>query len=218
MRNKLFGRAPSADATHTPVKKKISSGTAYGSGLTLQGPSQNLGALSAAVPHADTSLRNQFAVILSLTLLLAFSACSELKSPSAIEQAHWLEGQWEHRSPDEYSVEIWKRMNDTLMQAENFMLAGKDTMFRESILLQQIGKDVFYCPHVSNQNHDSIIRFKLIMAQGDSLVFENPQHDFPQRICYVRVTKDSLLASISGKDQGQERRIEFPMKKASQGN
>ena len=46
------------------------------------------------------------------------------------------------------------------------------------------------------------------------VVFENPQHDFPQRIIY-RLEKDgSLLARIEGVNQGREKGINFPMKRA----
>jgi hypothetical protein len=40
------------------------------------------------------------------------------------------------------------------------------------------------------------------------VVFENPQHDFPQKIGYQRVSPDALLAWIEGTDKRETRRIE----------
>ena len=49
---------------------------------------------------------------------------------------------------------------------------------------------------------------------GEStVVFENPQHDFPQRIGYQLKGPDSLLAWIEGTQKGQKRRVEFPYRR-----
>jgi hypothetical protein len=46
------------------------------------------------------------------------------------------------------------------------------------------------------------------------VVFENPKHDFPQKVGYQRDGADTLLAWIEGTDKGQTRRIEFPYRRA----
>lgn len=49
---------------------------------------------------------------------------------------------------------------------------------------------------------------------SDSIVrFENPAHDFPQRIVYRRIGTDSLLARIEGPRDGEMRHIDFPMRR-----
>tara|TARA_Y100000815_G_scaffold271620_1_gene298650 strand:- start:17925 stop:18092 length:168 start_codon:yes stop_codon:yes gene_type:complete len=51
-------------------------------------------------------------------------------------------------------------------------------------------------------------------AINDSLiVFENPEHDYPQKIAYRKVNADSLVAEISGKPKGIMHSEKFPMKK-----
>jgi hypothetical protein len=50
---------------------------------------------------------------------------------------------------------------------------------------------------------------------SDTLVtFENPQHDFPQRIIYRRRGADSLIARIEGTMNGTARGVDFPYAKA----
>jgi hypothetical protein len=44
-------------------------------------------------------------------------------------------------------------------------------------------------------------------------VFENPQHDFPQKVGYQRGGPGSLLAWVEGTEKGQTRKIEFPYKR-----
>jgi hypothetical protein len=45
------------------------------------------------------------------------------------------------------------------------------------------------------------------------LVFENPNHDFPNTIIYNKVEKDSLVAEISGMKEGVLKSELFKMKK-----
>ena len=48
------------------------------------------------------------------------------------------------------------------------------------------------------------------VAVSDSMaVFENPEHDFPQRIIYRRSAADSLHARIEGPRNGQVRGVDF---------
>ena len=54
--------------------------------------------------------------------------------------------------------------------------------------------------------------FPLASSGEREVVFENPEHDFPQRVIY-RLQGDRLLASIEGKDEGQARSIEFPFRR-----
>jgi Domain of unknown function (DUF6265) len=46
------------------------------------------------------------------------------------------------------------------------------------------------------------------------VIFENPDHDFPQRIIYRAQPDGSLLGRIEGKNQGQERAFDYPMTRA----
>jgi len=55
----------------------------------------------------------------------------------------------------------------------------------------------------------------LSSSVGDALVvFENPEHDFPQRIGYRRNGSDELLAWIEGTHNGKARRIEYPYRRS----
>lgn len=55
--------------------------------------------------------------------------------------------------------------------------------------------------------------FTAITADGSLLVFENREHDFPQRIIYRRVSTDELFARIEGTIEGRERAVDYPMKR-----
>ena len=52
-------------------------------------------------------------------------------------------------------------------------------------------------------------RFKLTRGSSSEAVFENPAHDFPQRVIYKR-EGEKLNARIEGTKDGKTRGIDFP--------
>jgi hypothetical protein len=56
-------------------------------------------------------------------------------------------------------------------------------------------------------------RPKALAAQR--VVWENPEHDFPQRIVYHRVAPDTLVARIEGRTPQGEKAMEWRMAKAA---
>ena len=49
--------------------------------------------------------------------------------------------------------------------------------------------------------------FRLDSEKGDEWVFENPEHAFPRKIRYKRVSNDSLLARIE--DASEVKHVDF---------
>ncbi len=87
---------------------------------------------------------------------------------------------------------------------------GKTVAF-EFIQIREQDGDIFYIAKPSGQEEAS---FKLVKYENKEAVFENPQHDFPQRIIY-RLEKDgTLAAAVAGTSKGKFKKIEFPMKRA----
>ncbi len=133
-----------------------------------------------------------------------------------LDSAQWLLGNWFHRSKDGAATEIWKKLNDSTLSAESFVIAGEDTVFYESVKLQARNRNIHYVVSVKEQNNEAPVSFKLVSADGSKLIFENPAHDFPSKITYTKIGSDSLYAEISGVTKGQERKEGFPFKKIKQ--
>jgi hypothetical protein len=56
--------------------------------------------------------------------------------------------------------------------------------------------------------------FALQSLSQDEVVFEDPDHDFPQRVIYRRMPGKLLTGRIEGIVNGAARSVDFPMKKA----
>ncbi|MDR6843737.1 DUF6265 family protein [Flavobacterium granuli] len=152
-----------------------------------------------------------------ILLLLTIVSCkkTETNEKDQIKSAKWLLGQWSTKTADGNLSESWKQLNDSTFQGESFFIKAKDTLHFESIILQQKGEDLFYNATVKGQNENKAVPFKLTTKTEKQLVFENPKHDYPQKITYTLVNKDSLVASISGVQLGKPSSEKFGMKKDS---
>ncbi len=78
----------------------------------------------------------------------------------------------------------------------------------EYLRIARVGDRLAYIATPSGQAETT---FPLVAASDTLAAFENPQHDFPQRIAYRRVGADSLVATISGTINGRARASSFPM-------
>ena len=153
--------------------------------------------------------------ILILILALTFTFCGKSKEVSKIVDADWLLGKWENNSKDGYLLETWKKVNDSVYDGESYFIKGKDTLHFEKIQMKQKGEELFYISTIKGQNNDKPITFKHIDSIEKQLVFENPKNDFPQKIAYSKITKDSISIQISGIQQGKSSSERFSMKKSN---
>lgn len=133
-----------------------------------------------------------------------------------IDKAGWLLGQWQNKTARGVMYERWTKADDSTFHGKSFYLNGADTVVTETIQIRQRGGILYYVPTVKNQNNGQAVSFKLSTISENTLVFENPQHDFPQKISYTLLNKESLLAEIAGTVNGQHRARQFPMTKMNQ--
>ncbi|KIC02780.1 hypothetical protein OA88_06540 [Flavobacterium sp. JRM] len=150
-----------------------------------------------------------------ILLLLAVVSCKNAETPEKdkIKTADWLIGKWENVSPQGTLTETWSKVNDSTFQGSSYFIKGKDTIHFESIKLQQKGEDLTYNATVKGQNNDQAVAFELTTSTEKELVFENPKHDYPQKISYTKDANNTLTAEISGKLQGKLASEKFVMVK-----
>ncbi|WP_264565151.1 DUF6265 family protein [Flavobacterium sp. N3904] len=151
-----------------------------------------------------------------ILFLLAIVSCknSEANEKDKIKTANWLLGKWETKTADGILSESWKQLNDSTFQGESFFIKGKDTLHFETLTLQQKGEELFYNATVKGQNENKAVTFKMTIGTANQLVFENPRHDYPQKITYNQIKKDSLVAAIIGVQLGKPSAEKFGMKKS----
>ena len=130
-----------------------------------------------------------------------------------LENASWLLGAWENSGDGVTASESWTKADDSTLVGKAVFLVGPDTVQSEEIRLEERLGQLFYIPTVQDQNDGQPVRFSLTSATENELIFENPGHDFPQKISYTLVNPDSIVAVVSGIQESQERSELFPMKR-----
>ena len=103
--------------------------------------------------------------------------------------------------------EEWgKPAADGMMGFSRNLKSGK-TVFSEFMRIEKQGTVLTYTPRIGTKF--PLVSFKMTKLTDSEVIFENPTHDFPQRILYRKVA-GGLAARIDGKQNGKERAEEFP--------
>ncbi len=82
----------------------------------------------------------------------------------------------------------------------------------EFVRIYEDGDTLVYAASPSGQPS---AEFRDAPPHGQELVFENLEHDFPQRVRYRRAGPDSLIASIEGMSKGQPRTVTFAYRRVA---
>jgi hypothetical protein len=89
-----------------------------------------------------------------------------------------------HRPVGGSRLEIWDQKNDESLTGKGLRIDSADTTLLEQIELTFSENFFWYIPTVPDQNNAMPIKFKLTKSENGIFTFENPEHDFPQRIIY----------------------------------
>jgi len=151
-----------------------------------------------------------------LPLLLLVTAITSSGSAATqavgIQRVAWLQGCWEIVSAERTIEEQWMTPRGKSMVGISRTVRGDSLVTYELVVLREQGDQLAYEAHPAGQ--PSAV-FLSRTVSDSSVVFENLEHDFPQRIGYQRNGPNALLAWIEGTQQGQVRRTEFPYRRAS---
>lgn len=156
-------------------------------------------------------MRLRFLVIAGGMALV--SGVSTQDAPAvAIERVAWLQGCWEAAASERTVEEHWMAPRGRSMIGVGRTVRADRLVEYELVVLREQDGQLAYQAHPSGQPSTVF----LSRTVGDTeLLFENPAHDFPQRIGYRRNGPDALHAWIEGTRNGQARRVEFQYRRVS---
>jgi len=142
--------------------------------------------------------------VVQVILATAFSFSA---AAGGIEELAWLRGCWRSADGGQEITEHWmKPAGQTMLGMSRTIANGKTREFEFIRIVQEDNGDIFFVANPSGQKE---ARFKLMIVTDREARFENPEHDFPQRIIYRR-NGDSLVGRIEGMSKGKERAVDFP--------
>ena len=125
----------------------------------------------------------------------------------AIGDLSWLAGCWEGSARGRHIDEQWMRPAGGLMLGTaRTIVPGKPAEFECTQIRQDKDGSIYYVAKPSGQAEAS---FKLIKLESKEVVFENPEHDFPQRVIYRLEADGSLFARVEATVKGQVKGIDY---------
>ncbi len=139
-----------------------------------------------------------------LTILFLLPVCI---AAGQSDIPRFLDGTWKTEIDGNY--EQWNVLNDNAMKGFSYKMQNSKIIVSEFLDIYKTANDVIYSATVLNQNQGRGIEFKL--TKSDSVyIFENPNHDFPKKIVYRKLSESDILVQVSG---GIQKSYEYLMKK-----
>jgi hypothetical protein len=129
----------------------------------------------------------------------------------AIDRVGWLQGCWRSTRGEATVEEQWMVPRGGTMLGMGRTVRGGKTIEYELVLIKEQGGRLAYEAHPSGQPSAT---FLSIETSDSGIVFENREHDFPQRVAYRREGSDALQAWIEGQVNGKTRRVDFSYQRA----
>ena len=127
--------------------------------------------------------------------------------PHDITRLDWLAGCWERQGPERHTIEQWTAPRGGMMLGVNQTVVRGATVAWEYLRIATVDGRLVLTALPTGQAETS---FDAIELTDSSVVFSNPQHDFPQTVSYQRQPDGSLLGRIEGTDEGKTRGVDFP--------
>jgi len=147
-----------------------------------------------------------------LFLLVLSTALFAQEPAFKIEDLSWLSGCWQSENKEKNSSvsEFWTSVAGQSMLGVGRTIKNGKTMDYEYLRIVQDDKGIFYIAKPKANAEET--PFKLTKLTAAGAVFENPAHDFPQKVIY-RVEGAKLFARIEGNNKGRFMGFDFPMSK-----
>jgi hypothetical protein len=134
---------------------------------------------------------SKYRVLLLLVTLAAGSSVSAQTSAS-LENVSWLSGCWEGRQGTAVIEEMWSKPAGTSMLGLGRTVKDNRTVSFEFMQFREENGSLFFLPQPQG---GAQVRFPLKEMTRAKLIFENPTHDFPQRVSYER--KSNCCSRVS---------------------
>ena len=156
-------------------------------------------------------MMNSLFKTIALSVMICFASFAQTPKPT-INDLAWLSGCWEsNRNGREINEQWMKPSGQTMLGMGRTVANGKTVEYEFVQIRAESDGNLYYVAKPSGQSEAA---FKLIKLQNREATFENPEHDFPQRVIYRLEADGSLFARVEGTSKGKMRGFDYPMKRA----
>jgi hypothetical protein len=141
---------------------------------------------------------------------VALFAADDDPPNASLDDLSWMAGTWVQSSGESRTEEHWLAPQGNLMLGVSRTIRGPRTSF-EYLRIAPTDQGLVY--FASPQGRPPT-EFRLTSLKDKRVVFENPEHDFPQQISYWLDEKGELHARVEGLLRGEKRGHDFHWQRA----
>jgi hypothetical protein len=131
----------------------------------------------------------------SLCVLTVFGSASVQAECRTLEIADWLLGDWQANSAKSTTYESWHQISNTTFEGLGTTTRNDKAPTSETLRLVEMSGEIFYFAKVPH--NPMPIAFKLLKCDHETLIFENTEHDFPQRLNYSKINDEQIKVFVS---------------------
>ena len=156
----------------------------------------------------------QIQSLYSAVPILLLSLCVQASGES-IATLGWMTGCWAAVGQEAGSGEYWTApAGGSMLGVSRTVRGGRTVGFEFMRIADNDSAQLAFFARPSGQPG---AMFPMVQLTDNEVVFENPAHDFPQRVIYRRLPDNGLLGRIEGRIDGDLRSVDFPMQRAECG-
>ena len=142
--------------------------------------------------------------------LVGLSVRAGVTTPNLSDLA-WLAGSWTGVQGGVEMEEYWQAPKGNSMLGLHRDVAKSRTVSFEFLRIEAKPEGVTYWASPGGR---PATPFRLVELKGKRVVFENPEHDFPQRIIYWLSSDGALHAKIEGTQDGKSSSAEWTWRRS----
>jgi hypothetical protein len=157
-----------------------------------------------------TALGALGSAVLLVLAATSFGAAPGTVAAPRVEDLAWLAGCWDAAGGEPGSEEHWLAPAGGTLFGISRTVRGGQTVTHELMQIRERGPGELV--FIASPAGQATTTFPLVAHGESSVTFENPEHDFPQRVIYRR-DGDVLRARIEGTEGGKEKGFDFPFRR-----
>ena len=157
----------------------------------------------------------RYTLLISFVLLGALLTNAQT-AVSRLADINWLAGCWERNDKSKSLLisEQWMAPAGGLMIGMGRTVKSGKTTGWEYMRIEQRADGIYFVSKPKENAEETA--FKLIRSTKNEVVFENKDHDFPQRVIY-KLQGTKMTGRIEGNNSGEFMYFDFPMNKVKCG-
>ncbi|MBK7875939.1 MAG: hypothetical protein IPJ77_09330 [Planctomycetes bacterium] len=161
------------------------------------------------MPKSFTKLA-RIALIAFLCLSAAPQGTDAKKwDPAELKRLEWLSGTWAFEENGVVTEEHWRPLQGTTLLGTSHTYDKEKTRFFEFLRISARAGSIAYVAMPGGSPKPTL--FPMVSCDEKQVVFENPEHDHPQRIRYEK-TEKGVTATISMLDGTRSKAFVFERK------